>query len=514
MPNGAERRILFAASEVAGFAKTGGLADVAAALPRALARLGHYCIVMLPLYRCVRSGKIPFYPTGHHFSIPIGNRTMPGTLWQATLPDSTVPVYFVEQPEYFERDDPAHGRSLYQFTLPDGRRRDYPDNCERFIFFARAVLETIHLLNYLPDILHANDWQTGLVPVYLREVYAREPGYEAIRTLFTIHNIAYQGQFWHYDMVLTGLDWRLFNYRQLEFYGQLNFLKAGIVFADGISTVSPTYAREIQTPYYGCGLEGVLTERRDRLFGIVNGIDYRSWNPATDPNLPARYDADSVTAGKPVCKSALQRRYGLPEKQEAPLLGVVARLVEQKGFDLIARAAEPLLAEGVQLVILGEGEAVYHRMIADLKNRFPDRVGVVFGFDEGLAHLVEAGADLFLMPSRYEPAGLNQLYSLRYGTVPIVRATGGLADTITDCTPESLANGTATGFSFIPYTPAALLATVQRALALYRADPGTWLKLVHNGMRQDWSWDRIARDYERLYTEVKNLPVAPPPEPV
>jgi starch synthase len=504
MPNGPPHKLLLAASEVVGFAKTGGLADVAGSLPRALARRGHDCAIILPLYRAARTGKVPITPTERTFTIPIGNRTVAGSLWRATLPDSPVPVYLVEQPEYFDRDDPAQGRGLYQFTLPGGQKRDYPDNCERFIFFSRAVLEAIRLLDFWPDVLHLNDWQTGLVPVYLREVYGRQPGYDRLRTLFTIHNIAYQGQFWHWDMLLTGLDWRLFNYRQLEFYGQLNFLKAGIVFADWISTVSPTYAREIQTPYYGCGLDGVLAERRDRLRGIVNGVDYRAWNPATDPHLAAPYDVDSVAGRKPLCKAALQRRYGLPDQPRTPLLGMIARLVEQKGLDLVGRAAEPLLQQGVQLVFLGDGDAVYHRMLADLRRRFPDQVGVVFAFDEPLAHQIEAGADIYLMPSLYEPAGLNQLYSLRYGTVPVVRATGGLADTITDCTTETLAAGTATGFTFLAYTPAALMATMDRALSIYRDQPDKWLALMQTGMRQDWSWDRIAGDYDMLYRLVRS----------
>jgi starch synthase len=503
MPNGAKHKLLVTASEVVGFAKTGGLADVAGSLPRALARRGHDVVIMLPLYNAARQGKVPVQRTELTFTVPIGNRTVPGTLWRATLPDSEVPVFLVEQPEYFQRDDPSQGRGLYQLTLPGGHKRDYPDNCERFIFFSRAVLEALRLLDYWPDVLHANDWQTGLLPVYLREVYQERPGYDAIRTLFTIHNIAYQGQFWHWDMLLTGLDWRLFNYRQLEFFGQLNFLKAGIVFSDAISTVSPTYAKEIQTPYYGCGLQGVLAERRKRLFGIVNGVDYRIWNPATDSTIAARYTVDTVTEGKPRCKTALQRRFGLSEQPRIPLFGLVARLVEQKGLDLVARIIEPLLQQGVQLVVLGEGDAVYHQLFLHLRSRFTDRVGVVFGFDEVLAHQIEAGADLFLMPSQYEPAGLNQLYSLKYGTVPIVRATGGLADTITDCTLETLDAGTATGFTFLAYTPTALQETVQRALHLYESNPEKWLALMRTGMRQDWSWDRIAVEYEKLYQLVR-----------
>lgn len=509
MPQGAPYKLVLAASEVVGFAKTGGLADVAGSLPRALARRGADCVVFLPLYRAARTGRMPLTATGHTFTVPVGNRMVAGTLWRATLPDSTVPVYLVAQPDYFERDAPAQGRGLYQFTLPGGQKRDYPDNLERYVFFCRAVLEALRLLDCWPDVLHANDWQTGLLPIYLREEYNRHPQpalrdrYASIRTLFTIHNIAYQGVFPAQALPVTGLDWQLFNYHQLEFYGRLNLLKAGVVFADTITTVSPSYAREIRTPYYGWGLDGLLRERQARLFGIVNGVDYRMWNPATDKHLAAQYNLDTVEKGKALCKAALQRRSGLPELPRIPLLGMVARLVEQKGLDLVARAAAAILQQDLQFVVLGEGDPAYHGMLQDLRHRFPQRIGVTFGFDEALAHQIEAGADLFLMPSQFEPSGLNQLYSLKYGTVPVVRATGGLADTIVDCTPETLAAGTATGFSFVPYTPDALRGALQRALDLYGKDPEGWRRLQRTGMQQDWSWDRSAAEYEKLYYELR-----------
>jgi starch synthase len=445
--------------------------------------------------------------------VPIGGRPVTGSLWQAALPDASVSVYLVEQPTYFERDDPAQGRGLYQLNLPDGKKSDYPDNCERFVFFARSVLEAIRLLDYWPDVLHNNDWQTGLVPVYLREEYGRRLApdlrarFNRIRTVYTIHNLAYQGLFWHWDMPLTGLDWRLFNHEQLEFYGKLNFLKAGIVFSDAITTVSPTYAREIQTPYYGCGLEGVLAQRRERLTGIVNGVDYAVWNPETDPYIAANYNPETVTQKKPICKAALQRRYRLPEKPKVPLFGIVSRLVEQKGIHLVGKTTESWLtssttSDGAQLVVLGEGDPVYHRMLQDLQARHPDRVGLTLGFDEVLAHQIEAGADIFLMPSEYEPSGLNQLYSLKYGTVPVVRATGGLADTIVDATPENLAAGRATGFSFIANYAGAFLSALERALDCYRHHPDQWLQVMQTGMRQDWSWDHSAIEYEKLYSQV------------
>ncbi len=502
-------RVLLAASEVVGFAKTGGLADVTGSLPRALARRGHDCAVILPLYRCARLGKVPLTPTPHRLAVPVNGRTVSARLWRATLPDSDVPAYLIDEPGYFDRDDPAQGRGLYQFTLPGGQKKDYADNCERFVFFSRAVLEALPLLDFWPEVLHANDWQTGLVPVYLRELYANprgtaDPRYRKVRTLLTVHNLAYQGLFWHWDMNLTGLDWSLYNHRQLEFHGMLNLLKGGIVFADLINTVSPTYAREIQTPYFGCGLQGVLSERSRDLYGIVNGVDYDVWNPATDRAIAANYTAETVREGKAACKAALQDRFRLPARPATPLLGVVARLAEQKGIDLIAGAAERLLHEDVQLVVLGDGDVVYQQMLTRLRERHPDKMGLYLGFDEALAHQIEAGSDAFLMPSIYEPSGLNQLYSMRYGTPPVVRATGGLADTVVDCTPQTLAADAATGFSFGPPAVDVFLDTVRRALALYHDRPDDWLRVVRCGMRQDWSWDRSAAEYERLYHALRD----------
>jgi starch synthase len=427
---------------------------------------------------------------------------VPAYLWQATLPGSDVQVFLIDQPDYYDRDRPTEGRGLYQFSLPGGDKRDYPDNCERYVFFSRAVLQAVELLELRPDIIHANDWQTGLIPVYLREDMRLRETFQNTKSFFTIHNIAYQGVFWHWDMLLTGLDWNLFNPRQLEFYGQMNILKGGIVFADLVTTVSPTYAREIQTAAYGCGLEGVLAERREHLFGIVNGVDYRVWNPATDRHIAAAYTPETVALGKPVCKRALQTKFKLPTEASVPLLGVVARLTPQKGVDLICEAAESLLNLGAQLVVLGEGDALYKTMLQNLQRRHPTQVGLYMGFDEALAHQIEAGSDIFLMPSLYEPSGLNQLYSLKYGTVPVVRATGGLADTIIDFNPSTQGAGLATGFNFAPYSADALRRTVERALNLYRRDPAGWQRLMQTAMRQDWSWDRVAVEYERLYSMI------------
>ena len=498
-------RILLAASEVVGFAKTGGLADVCGSLPRALARRGHQVAVVMPLYRGARTGRIPVTPTEHRFKVGVGPRHFEGRLWRSTLPKSDVPVYLVEQPEFFDRDDRMLGLGLYQFSSTGGQKKDYPDNARRFIFFCRAVLEAMPLLGFWPEVLHLNDWQTGLAPAYLEEVYknhedpAIRAGYQQVRTLFTIHNIAYQGRFWNGEMNNTGLPWRLFNYLQLEFYDALNFLKGGIVFSHLINTVSPTYAREIQTPYFGEGLNSILSERRDRLFGIVNGVDYGDWDPATDKRLPANYGPEAISPGKPACKAALQDQFGLRKEERTPLLGVVARLVEQKGIGLIEQAAPGFLDQGCQIVVLGDGDQVHHQALQELAKHYPGRLGLYLGFDEKLAHRIEAGADIFLMPSQYEPSGLNQLYSMKYGTPPVVRSTGGLADTVTDCTPETLAAGTATGFRFDPPWSGAFYDAVQRALHLYRHQPADWLKLMRIGMAQDWSWDRAAAGYEPLY---------------
>ena len=491
--------VLLAASEVVGFAKTGGLADVSGYLPLALSRRGHRTAVIMPLYRSVRLGKTPIRPTETLLAVPLGKTISPCRLWRGELNGGSVPIFFVEHPEFFERDDPAHGTTIYQRTNLDGRKVDYQDNCARYTFFCRAVLEALPHLGFAVDILHANDWQTGLLPVMLRELYRHRHEYRRVRTLFTIHNIAYQGAFSRDQFQLSGLDYRLYNPHQLEFYGQFNFLKGGIVFADWVNTVSPTYANEIRTSSFGCGMEGILVERRDRLSGIVNGVDYDSWDPATDPFLPCNYTTANVVDGKALCKGDLQHYFGLPCEKRVPLIGMIARLVEQKGLDLVVKAADDMLKLPVQLVILGEGDPVYHAKLHAIRERYPQQVGLYIGFDEKLAHRIEAGSDLYLMPSLFEPSGLNQLYSLRYGTPPIVRTTGGLADTISDTTEESLYLGEPTGFRFQAYTQQALAGTVRWATHLYHDRPETFLRIVRNGMKADWSWDRAAIGYEKIF---------------
>jgi starch synthase len=498
-------KCLHAASEVAGFAKTGGLADVAAALPVALQERGVNCTVVMPLYRACRIGAQPLQPTDLRFRVPIGDHLVEGRLWRSTLPGSNVPVFLIEQPDFFERDNPATGRGIYQFSDSNGQRRDYDDNSARFGFFARAVLEAMRLADFWPDILHLHDWQTALAAVYLREWHQHfaKPDlrgrYAAIRTVFTIHNLAYQGVFWHLDLPMLGLPWRLFTMDKLEFYGRLNFLKAALVYADWLTTVSPTYAREIQTTILGCGLHGILTRRGDRLFGIVNGIDERIWNPATDAFLTQQYEAGSVMIGKAKCKAALQQEFNLDASPSAPLLGMVSRLAEQKGLDLIEKSIPAFLRDGAQFVVLGDGDKAYRDMLIKLRAAYPHQVGLCLDQSESHAHQIEAGSDIFLMPSRYEPCGLNQLYSLKYGTIPVVHATGGLSDTVVDATSQNVIMGRATGFSFVPANAQAFTDALTRCLRMYRDDRKTWRQMQQIGMKQDWSWRRSAADYEGLY---------------
>ena len=481
--------ILLASSEVVPFAKTGGLADVSGALPVELARLGHTVSVIMPAYRSVRMCGLAIEATNVKFDVPIGSKIVRGRLLKGMLPDSNVPVYLVEQDEYFDRPE------LYRF-----KGEDYKDNCERFVFFCRAALEAIRLLQLEIDIVHCNDWQTALIPAYLKLEYAHTPGYEQISSLMTIHNMAYQGQFWHWDMLLTGLDWKYFNWRQMEFYGGLNLLKTGVVFADAINTVSPTYAEEIKSAPLGCGLEGVLQQRAGVLSGIVNGVSYETWNPATDPHIAMQYDDTSWQTGKAICKAALQREFGLPEETRTPVIGLIGRLADQKGWDLVAEMMRRSVREhNIQWVILGTGEPHYHDLLSTLSREYPHRVGLRLEFADPLAHRIEAGADMFLMPSRYEPCGLNQLYSLKYGTVPIVRGTGGLVDTITDATEQNLNEDLANGFRFEQYDPSEMERAIFRALEMYHQRASVWERLVTTGMRQDWSWANSAKRYGELY---------------
>jgi starch synthase len=475
-------------SEVTPFAKTGGLADVAGALPAALTALGHDVRILLPKYRGAEAHAVDTRVVTPSLQVPLGERVSEGALIEGRTP-SGIPVYLLEHDRYYDRD------GLY--GTADG---DYWDNCERFVFFCRAALEALARLDggrgdarWLPQIIHANDWQTGLVPVYLRTLYRDHPVLGGLPTLFTVHNLAYQGVFWHYDMPMTGLGWDLFTPAGLEFYGKINFLKGGLIFSDLLTTVSRTYAREIRTAAFGAGLEGVLEERSHDLHGVVNGIDYETWNPQKDGVIAHPYSAADPEP-KAICRETLRRELGL-EDVAGPVIGIVTRLVEQKGMDLVLEALPGLLAEAVQLVVLGSGEARLEDAFRAAAAAHPGRVAVRIGYDDELARRIYAGTDAFLMPSRYEPCGLGQLIALRYGGAPIVRRTGGLADTVTEFDP---ARRTGTGFLFDAFAPDALLAAVRRAASAYR-QPAGWKALVRNAMAEDFSWDASAREYATLY---------------
>lgn len=482
--------VVYLSSEVVPFAKTGGLADMAGTIPRNLQKLGVEIIVLMPLYRRIKESSCPLVKTDIQFEVKIGKKSITGFVYKGYLPESPVSIYFLDNEQYYGRD------GLYNYP---GTMKDFEDNSERFIFFAQGALEVIEKLRVHPDIVHCNDWQTGLVPVYLKTRYAGRSFFKKTRSIITIHNLAYQGWFWHWDMKITGLDWSLFNSKQLEFYGKLNFLKGGIVFSDLITTVSKTYAEEIQTPEYGVGLDGVLRERTKDIYGIMNGIDYTLWNPETDKYICANYGVTKLR-GKQLCKKALQRRYKLPER-DCPLIGMITRLTNQKGLDLVADKFQDLMKMDLQFVLLGTGDPRYHELFQRYAATYPKKVAVQLNFDERSAHEIEAGADIFLMPSRYEPCGLNQLYSLKYGTVPIVRSTGGLADTITDARLEPVSTGKANGFCFKDYNADLLFATIVRAMDFFR-DKNRWTNLMKNGMSQDWSLEKSAKGYLALYQKL------------
>lgn len=485
-------KILFVASEVVPFAKTGGLADVAGSLPIALANLGHDVRVAMPKYGSVDDEKYNLIPILDDIAVRLNGYNYTASVKRTLFPDTKVPIYFIQNAQFFDRP------GLYL----NSKGTDFPDNALRFAFFSKAVIWLLKGLDWLPDVIHCNDWQTAMIPVFLRtdpEVRADE-GLSQVKVLYTIHNLAYQGVFSADDARQIGIGDNLFHPAGLEFYGSLNLMKGGILFADQISTVSRRYAEEIQTTEYGAGLEGVLTMRRGQLTGILNGIDYSAWSPETDKLLPAKYDAKKLE-GKAQCKAALQREVGLPIRPDVPLIAMISRLDSQKGFDLIAEAIEDLLAEEVQFVLLGTGAPEYHKLFETVARQFPKKVSVNLKFDNALAHRIEAGADIFLMPSRYEPCGLNQLYSLKYGTVPVVRETGGLADSITDVTADNVRNGEGNGFKFEEYNSREMMSALRRALRAY-ADKPTWHQIMKNGMSRDFSWQASAREYEQLFEQM------------
>jgi starch synthase len=476
--------IAFAASECVPFSKTGGLADVVGALPRALAALGHKVTVYTPLYRsirlenpqvAVRSITVPFDDQYRFCSIVNGGM------------HDGVQHYFVDYPAYFDRD------ALY--GTPIG---DYHDNAERFALFSRAVIEATKILG-VPEIFHCHDWQSALIPVLLRTLYAEDPAFDHVNSVFTIHNMGYQGLFPPEILPLLMLPWDLFTLTKMEFYGKVNFLKGAIVYADYVTTVSRRYSLEIQTAEYGFGLEGVLRARSGTVAGILNGVDYAQWSPEVDQFIAAHFSVKDLS-NKAKDKTALLRDFGLADSA-LPVIGVVSRFASQKGFDLIQQVADRLAREEAIFVVLGSGDKAYEDLMRRLNKQYPTRFAVRVAYDNVLAHKIEAGSDMFLMPSRYEPCGLNQIYSLRYGTVPIVRATGGLDDTIENWDPLSKRG---TGFKFSEYSGEAMLTTVRQALEAFKDKPA-WQQLMRNGMARDFSWNAAAKEYVRVYEKARQV---------
>jgi starch synthase len=465
-------KVLMVASEATPFAKTGGLAEVIGSLAPSLRALGEDVAVFLPRYRS--TGLQGLTRAFDDLQIWLGSDSYPVSLYQAT--DRGVPYYFMDSPALFDRD------GLYGDSSGD-----YPDNYLRFAVFSRAALELVRRV-FRPQVIHCHDWQAALAPVYLRTLAASDPTFLGMKTVFTIHNLGYQGLFDRAILPKIGLDAALFRPDGLEYFGKVGFLKGGLLYSDALTTVSRKYAEEIQTPELGFGLDGVLRSRAGALTGILNGVDYAQWDPRTDSLLAARYSADNLLA-KRTCKADLLDTCSLSrENLERPLIGIVSRFAGQKGFELIEEIASELLAEDLSLVALGTGDPRTERFFTGLAEAQPDRIAVRIGYDNALAHKIEAGADIFLMPSLYEPSGLNQMYSLRYGTVPVVRATGGLDDTVDD----------ETGFKFQEYSGAALLAALRAALAAYK-QPFLWTEIMRAGMRKDYSWQASASEYSALY---------------
>jgi starch synthase len=482
-------KVLFASAEVTPFSKVGGLGDVAGALPKALARLGVDVCVVTPKYGSIDAPGLGLKQASlmPKFDVTIGSRKYKAALWQATLPGSSVPVYFVASTTLFDRpgiyQDPHTGAA-------------YRDDAHRFAFFGRALLRVAETLGRQPDVIHLNDFHTAPAIGYLYYLRNAHEALQNAATVFTIHNLGYQGQFPLPMIEAIGLPPKATApMGPAEFFGKANFMKLGISLADAITTVSPTYAGEIQqSQEFGMGLEGVLRSRSDSLQGILNGIDYEVWNPEADPHIAAPYSSDDL-GGKAVNRAKLLEAFGWPEESREPVVAMIGRLAAQKGWDLVLAAGRRMVKLGVRLAVLGTGDKQYEAGLLELSKRHPARVGAALRFDEGLAHLMEAGADMFLMPSRYEPCGLNQMISLRYGTVPIVRSTGGLRDTVVEFDPDSASGN---GLLFESYTPEAMLEALARAVRLYRRRD-QWTRMVRTGMRADHSWDASARAYLELY---------------
>jgi starch synthase len=483
-------KTLLVSSEVAPFSKTGGLADVSGSLPGALKNLGCDIRVTTPLYKMVRESGCAAEKILKGLKVKVGESFKKGDVSESVL-NGQVKTYLVEKDQYYNR------KYLYGTT-----KGDYSDNAARFIFFSLMVFELCKEIGFKPDVIHCNDWQSGLIPAYLRTVYRNDPFFKHTAVLFTIHNLAYQGNFTEEELALTGLPPETFTPEGIEFWGKVSFLKAGIVYSEVINTVSQAYSREIQTTEYGCGMEGILAYRKDDLFGIINGVDYEIWSPEKDTFIAANYSKDNLS-GKIKCKADLISQFGLPESlNNRPLLGMISRLADQKGFDLLAKIMGDLMNLDVGFILLGTGEQKYHELFSDIAKKYPRKAGIRLSYNNALAHKIEAGCDMFLMPSRYEPCGLNQIYSLKYGTIPVVRATGGLDDTIEDYT---LSSEVGNGFKFTDYSPHEFLDKIKEALEVYE-NKDAWLKLVRKVMSLDFSWENSARQYIDLYQRAMGKP--------
>lgn len=485
-------KICYVSSEVVPFAKTGGLADVAGALPVALKDLEQDVRLMMANYKSINERKFVLREVIRlkEVKVSLSNETKIVDGKTAFLPSSKVHVYFLHIPDYFDRKD------LY---VDPSTGKEFADNAERFAYFSKSVLETLKLLYWQPDIINCNEWQTALIPFYLKTHYKDDEFFKNTKTVLTLHNLAYQGSFPLEKAKKIGIDPEYVKPgREFEHYGKLNFLKGGILFADILNTVSEKYAEEIITDSeYGCGFENILSTRRDDLYGILNGVDYSSWDPETDILIPQNYSIKTIDR-KIENKKVLCKQNDLQFDENIPLIGIISRLTDQKGFDLIAEVSDELMLMDIQFVILGTGDQKYHKLFEKLSKKFRNKLAVNLRFDNKLAHLIEAGADIFLMPSRYEPCGLNQLYSIKYGTIPVVRETGGLADTVHDYDPKS---GTGTGFTFQKYDAQDMLNAIMRSVKLF-PDKKSWKKIQIEGMRQDYSWPQSAKKYLELYEKV------------
>ena len=478
-------KILLASSEVYPFAKTGGLADIAGSLPKALKQLGHDVRVIMPKHKCVTQCPLGIRPMGLDVDIPVGETRKMGFLYSSHL-NGDIPVYLVGNETYFSRD-PIYGT----------RHGEYPDNAKRFIFFCRSVLEACKSMGFHPDIIHCNDWQTGLIPAYLKTVYAGDKWFQNTRTLFSIHNLGYQGNFPASELKTAGLPSSIFTPEGVEFYNHFSFLKSGLVFADLLTTVSPTYAKEIQTKEFGFKMDGILRHRSKDLFGVLNGVDYLEWDPKVDPCIEKNYSPKSMSR-KLACKRKLAEIFSLKVDNAMPIFSMVTRLSSQKGIDLVIETLNNILGEETAFVLLGSGDTAYEDYFLKLSKKYPDRIGVHIGFNEKLAHQILAGTDFLLMPSQYEPCGLTQMYSLKYGAIPIVRSVGGLADSIKEFNRKTLRG---TGFKFKKFAPENLQRAVQKAMSVYR-EKNQWKQLTLNIMNANFGWVRAAKKYSQLYRRV------------